>query len=436
MATLDKLVDSPVMHALQGLGQKMQASPTVQAITNGMMGTMNLILAGSVFSIIASLLTIFNLTTADSVLYQQLMIPYNMTMNLMSMAIAFSVGYVYTKNLKLGGELANGIVSMVLFLMVSAPIQTVTLADGSTMSAIDTTMLGGTGIFTAMLIPIVAVKIIDFCQRNNVTIKMPDSIPPFLSDSFATLVPLVINIVLWRGLSFACETLTGASLPAILMGLLSAPLGVLASGPGIIVLGVLAMVFWFFGMHGTGIVYIVLLPVMLQAFAANADLVANGQAPVFNAVFLFSAFCCAGGTGNTLPLAVLCLRAKSEQLKAVAKAGLVPALFNISEPMVFGTPIMYNPIIGIPFILNGLFVAIPVWVGYLVGFFQPGYIMIMTSLPICMAEFATSMAWQNLLIAPLGFLIGLVVYAPFVRMYDKQLCEKEAAERAEAELAA
>ncbi len=428
MSKLDNLYQSKPMQKLQEWGGKMQTNKAFSAISGGMMSTMSLILAGAVFMILATLLNLVGVCETTDSLYVWLTMPYNMTMGILSVAVAFSVGYAYSKNLEMKGAMANGIVTMVLFLMVVSPVKTVTLADGSTMSALDTTYLGGTGLFTALILPLIAVKIIDLCQKRHVTIKMPEVVPQFLTDSFATLIPLVINVILWHGLNTLCEMVFTTSLPGAIMGLLSIPLGALVSVPGMFVLIFICQLTWSFGIHGTAIVYIVIMAPMIQYMAGNAELVAAGQAPIFAPVALFGAAACCGGTGNVLPLAVLCLRSKSQQLKAVGKAGVVPAVFNISEPMAFGTPIMYNPIIAIPFILNTLILVPVLYLGYAVGFFQPAYIMIMTALPVFLQEFMGTMAWQNLFIPAVAFVIGILVYAPFVKIYDRQLCEKEAQE--------
>lgn len=426
----EKLFDSAPMKMLQNFGASMRSNKVIQSVTSGMMCTMSLIMVGAIFTIVASVLHTVGVLTTDSTIYQQLMIPYNMTMGLMSVAVAFAVGYIYTKNLGMRGELANGIVTLVLFLMVSAPFKEVALADGTTMTAMDTSMLGGTGLFTALILPIISVRIIKLCQDKNVSIKMPDSIPPFLSDSFTALIPLFFNVILWRGLGFVCETFMGASLPSLVMGLLGLPLSALTSGPGIIVLALIGQIMWCFGMHGNGIVYIALMAPMMQAMSLNAELYAAGQPTVFSTTFLFAVFACCGGAGNCLPLAIRFMRAKSEKLKAVGKASVIPAAFNIMEPIVFGTPIVFNPILDIPFVLNGVVSALIVWFGYSVGFFVPPHIMIMSVLPVGLGDFLGSLAWQNLLIPVVGFVVGYLMYAPFVRMYDKQ-CLAEEADRSE-----
>ena len=175
------------------------------------------------------------------------------------------------------------------------------------------------------------------------------------------------------------------------------------------------------------IVFIAIMPAMMQYLTTNADLVAAGKPPVFAPVALFGALAACGGTGNTLPLVLMGLRSKSEQLKAVSKASLVPVIFNINEPVTFGFPIMYNPIMAIPFILTPLLTLFFMWIGYAIGFFKPGYVVLLTAMPIGVSEFLTSMAWQNLLIPVMAFVVGFILYRPFFKVYEKQLVAKEAA---------
>lgn len=428
MSKLDKMFESPFFVKLQEWGGKVQSNKVISAISNGMMSIMSLVIAGAAFMILATLLDIAGVLETTDQVYRWLCVPYNMTMGLISLPIAFAVGYSYSKNLGMKGALANGLVTMVLFLMVAAPVQSVDV-NGSATNMIPTSFLGGPGIFVAMFLPIISVRIIKFCKDKNATIKMPDSIPPYLVDSFANIIPLVICLILWQGLSVLCQVaMGGATLPALIMGILGIPLSGLTSIPGMFVLLAISMLCWGLGLHGQGIVSVVTLPAMMAAYGTNAELVAAGQATEFAPIFLFMSATAAGGAGNMLSLAACCLRAKSERLRAVGKAGVVPAIFNISEPMIFGTPVMYNPIIAIPMVLNSLLCMGLIYVGFAVGFFQNPYILMLTPLPVGLATFLSSMAWQNIFIPVLCFVVGVVCFWPFVRMYDKQcLADEQAA---------
>jgi PTS system cellobiose-specific IIC component len=173
------------------------------------------------------------------------------------------------------------------------------------------------------------------------------------------------------------------------------------------------------------VIYTVIMPISIQATLANGSLVAAGKEPIFTSVFLFGAIASCGGTGNTLSLVIMSLRSKSEQLRAISKAALIPAIFNINEPVTFGFPIMYNPIMAIPYILNGVLVFFYLWGGYAINFFKAPYVLIMTALPIGVGEFLGSMSWHNILM-PIGtFILSFLVYYPFYKVYERQLVAKE-----------
>ena len=429
MSALDNLANSDGMKKLQAAGEKLQHNAAFGAVSGGMMATMGLILAGAIFTILSTLLNLAGVVQTTDAVYQWLQLPYNMTMGLISLAVAFAVAYAYTNNLGMQGAMANGFVALFLFLMVASPVQTVTLADGSTMSVLDSTYLGGTGMFTALILPVIVVRIIKLCADRRIVIRMPSVVPEFLSDSFSALIPLVINIVLWCGLNTLVESFSGMTIPAAIMAVLSIPLGALITAPGMFVLIAICMVFWSVGIQGTSIVGIVLMPVMFTAYQTNAELLAAGQDPVFNPTFIFMGISTCGGTGNVLPLAVACLRAKSQQLRAVGKAAVVPACFNISEPVVFGVPVMLNPVMVIPFILNTLITCAIAFLLFQVGFLRPPSVMLMTVLPIGFIEFLSSMAPQNLVLPVIGFVVGYLCYLPFVKIYDNQCLGREEAER-------
>ena len=116
----------------------------------------------------------------------------------------------------------------------------------------------------------------------------------------------------------------------------------------------------------------------------------------------------------------------------MSKAAIVPGLFNINEPAIFGYPIMYNPILCIPFILNSVITMIICYFGYMLNIFKPAYISITANLPIGFAPYLTTLSWTNILIPVIAFVVAFVCYWPFFKVYEKQLMEKEAAAKEQA----
>lgn len=357
-----------------------------------------------------------------------LKVPYDMTMGLIAVIVAFAIAYNLSKYHKLN-QMTGGLVAMIMFIMVAAPVKTVLLADGtSTFAGLDATFLGASGIFTAIIVSLLSVEITNFCIKRNWVIKMPDVVPQFLQDSFTSMIPLLLNVIVIYGINVILELIDPAlniatAISVVLMAPVSAVIG---SVPGMFIVIAFALLLWTVGVHGTMIVYPLLLPIMIEAIYVNGALVAAGQAPVFNSSLLFGAAAIAGGTGNTLGLSLLCrFNAKSEQLKAVGNASIIPGVFGVNEPMIFGVPIAFNPFMAIPFVLQGLVVALIMWLAYTFNLMTPGYIMIMALMPIGIGNFLGSMDWRNFIFAWLIVPITAVVYYPFFKIYDAQLVAKE-----------
>ena len=166
--------------------------------------------------------------------------------------------------------------------MTAAPASYYTLANETTISAMSTTYLGAQGLFTAIIVSLVSVEVTRFCLNHNITIKLPDAVPPFLKDTFATLVPMLINIMIFFGGNLLIQSFDPTlSLPSLIETMLGKPLnGLVNSYPGSLVICFFILFLWCLGIHGNMIVMPFTTPVTTIAFANNAALVAAGQPPV------------------------------------------------------------------------------------------------------------------------------------------------------------
>ena len=198
-----------------------------------------------------------------------------------------------------------------------------------------------------------------------------------------------------------------------------------------IVIVILFCLSWFFGIHGGSVVFTAIMPIYIAAYTTNAELAAAGQPLVFNPVFLYGCLTILGGSGNTLPLCIMGLKSKSKQISAVAKASFVPGLFNINEPAIFGFPILYNPVLLIPFILNSLVVMGFMYVAFKFNLMSVPQILIMTTLPVGIQQFMSTLDWRNVVFVFLMFPIVFLIYYPFFKIYEKQCIAKEEAEAQE-----
>ena len=429
---MEKLFQSKFMIKLQDFGQKLGSNKFLAALQAAMMSLMGIIMVGAISQIICSvgsetLLGLFK--TGDSV-YNILYLPYQFTMNSLSLWVVALFGYNYAKNLKMKSPIMNAVDALVCFLLVAGAL----IVTESGLTTIDMTYLGAQGMFIGFIVVFLSVRIEKLCAEKNIRIKMPDVVPPFLQDGFASIIPLFLSAVFFLIISTVVTISTEGtySICSGFMALLSTPLGALTSVPGMFILCIFGALLWCFGIHGTMILVPIIMPLGIQAAVANGAAHAAGEPLVFYPVALFGYMAIAGGTGNTLPLALLGLRSKSKQISAVAKISAVPGWFGINEPLTFGMPIMYNPVLCIPYVLNIPVVMLCALILYQVGFLQPALISISALLPMGMGQYLSTLRWQNAVGDYLMLIPATLIYYPFFKIYEKQLIAKETAEAAKA----
>lgn len=420
---MENLFNSPIMIKLQDFGQKLGTNKFLSALQAGMMSMMGVIMVGAVFQIICAIGPMFHLFENGDAIYNFLYLPYQYTMNLMSLWLVAVMSYNYAKNLKMKSPIMDAVNSTVCFVLAVGAFMT----TESGVSALNMGFLGSTGMFTGFIVVFIVVNIDRLCVEKNIRIKMPDVCPPFLVDGFSAIIPMLINVVIFMAISFTINQVSGGALNLAsgLMAILAAPLNILVSVPGMFIIGIFAALLWCFGIHGTMIIYPVLMPMMMEALSVNAAHAAAGEPLEFFATNLFVAIACCGGTGNTLSVALFGLRSKSKQINAVAKISAVPGWFGINEPLTFGMPIMYNPILCIPYVLNIPVVMLCTLIGYRIGFLQPAWIPIMTLLPMGFGQFLGTLRWQNAVWDYLMLIPSGLVWFPFFKAYEKQLIAKE-----------
>ena len=440
---MEGLFNSPVMVKLQEFGQKLGQNKFLSALQAAMMGSMSVIMCGSVFQIICAIMGMCGVESTSTV-YTILYMPYNFTMGLVAIWITGMIAFNYAKNVGCKSPLLTTIEALACFVLVAG----FDITQGSSIATLNVTYLGSQGMFLGFVVAFATVRMDYFCQVKNIRIKMPDVCPPSLVNSMAAIIPSVFNVTIWLVLSAIVVTVSGGAfnLASGFMALLSAPLGALTSTPGMFILGLFACLMWCFGIHGTMLLISVLMAPMIMVAAENAaayeavitagGTVAEAQAALtFYPVALFGALAICGGTGNTLPLCLFGLKAKSEQIRAVAKVGIVPGWFGINEPVTFGMPIMYNPVLCIPYILNVMVVMLLTLIGYKTGFLRPAHVFIGSLMPMGFAQFLGTFRWQNALWDYLMIIPAGLVWYPFFKVYDNQLAAQEAAAK-EAEGAA
>ena len=433
---MDKVFNSPVLVKLQEFGQKLGSNKFLGALQGAMMSCMAPIMVGAIFSIICAVGPLVGLFENGDAVYNLLYAPYHFTMDLLALWIVIIMAYNYAKAIGLKSPVMSAVQVTICFVLIAAGWST----NEAGASVIDVTYLGASGMFVSFAVVWFVCHVEKFCIDHNVRIKMPDVCPPSLVNGFTAILPLLFSVVPLYALQVVIQQVSGGTLGICsgFMAILSAPLGALTSTPGMFIILTFAAILWCFGIHGTMIVMAVLMPLMLEALTNNAAAYAQGgySALVFYPVSLFGCVGIVGGSGNTLPLCVFGLKAKSEQIRAVAKISIVPGWFGINEPVTFGMPIMYNPILCIPYVLSVIVIMAVTLVGYKVGFLMPAFVPIMTLMPMGFASFLGTLRWQNAIWDYLMFIPAAIVWYPFFKVYDNQLYQKEqekkAAEQAQA----
>lgn len=316
-----------------------------------------------------------------------------------------------------------GIVDGVISLLNDAESN---LFSGWTVSSSGPARFGATGIFCAFIIAWFSVRIYAFCVEKNIVIKLPDVVPDGVARSFTALIPgfLVAIVCMLIQVVFMMFGTDFYSFIAIPFGFV---VDIVDTLPGILFIYFLIHALWLVGIHGATIVTSPLTAIALSNLVVNADGGAAIWAGEFN-----NAFVTVGGSGATLGLTILMVTiAKSEQLKAIGKAEIVPAFFNINEPLIFGLPIVYNPALAVPFMLAPMASATIAYLAISMHFIPSVIVQMPWPTPVGLGAFIScGGSFTAALVAILGAVVATLIYFPFFKKYDKQLCEEEAAKLA------
>ncbi|MCD1160081.1 PTS sugar transporter subunit IIC [Peribacillus frigoritolerans] len=399
---------------------KLSEQKHLRAIRDGVVSALPFIIFGSLFLIIA-----FPPVAADTALGEwsakhiaEILIPYRLTMFIMTLYITFGIGYSLSQSYKLD-PLSGGLLSLAAFLFTIG----VKMMDDVGF-VLPMTNLGGHGLFVGMLVSIFAVEILRFCKTKNITIKMPDSVPTSVARSFEALIPVSIVLLVMTLITVVFAVDLHSLVDKAVAPLISAG----DTLPGVLIPVFLITFFWSFGIHGVSVVGAVARPVWEVYLGNNSAAVAAGKAiPHIAPETFFQWFIWIGGSGATLGLVIaMLLTAKSSYSKAMGKATIVPSLFNINEPVIFGMPIVLNPVLIIPFIITPLIGATLAYIATSIGLVNPTYVMVPWTLPAPIGAYlSTGGDWRAIVLVMVNLTISVLIYLPFFKMYDKKLLAQE-----------
>lgn len=347
------------------------------------------------------------------------------TISCMSLPIAFLIGYKLAEKENLP-QLESGLIGLLSYLAVCPnTIGTVVegLKDPVVLNVLGAGVIGAQGLFVSMIMSMVAVKFFGLLTNiDAIKIKMPDSVPTGIARSFNILIPIFIIITAFSVGGCLFNTFTGNYLNVWIYNIIQLPLQALANTTGgILVLALVNQLFWFLGIHGGMVIEGVRGPLSAAGLAENISAVqAGGVATNILTRGFWTSFVVVGGGGITLSLLIaIFIFSKREDHKSIAKFSLIPGICGINEPVVFGLPLVLNPIFAIPFILNSVIAAFIAVVATNIGFLTCGVLDCPPGLPVFVTGFI-SYGIHGIIVQAIILIVTFIIWVPFVLMSNKQ----------------
>lgn len=347
------------------------------------------------------------------------------TISCMSLPIAFLIGYKLAEKENLP-QLESGLIGLLSYLAVCPnTISTVVegLKDPVVVNGLGAGVIGAQGLFVSMIMSMVAVKFFGLLTNiDAIKIKMPDSVPTGIARSFNILIPIFIIITAFSVGGCLFNTFTGNYLNVWIYNIIQLPLQALANTTGgILVLALVNQLFWFLGIHGGMVIEGVRGPLSAAGLAENISAVqAGGVATNILTRGFWTSFVVVGGGGITLSLLIaIFIFSKREDHKSIAKFSLIPGICGINEPVVFGLPLVLNPIFAIPFILNSVIAAFIAVVATNIGFLTCGVLDCPPGLPVFVTGFI-SYGIHGIIVQAIILIVTFIIWVPFVLMSNKQ----------------
>lgn len=405
--------------------EKISRNPYLRAIRDGFIAAMPVILFSSIFLLVAFVPNIFGFTWSDEVV-AAIMKPYGYTMGIVAVLVAGTTAKSLTDAFNRPLPKTNQI--NFISTMIASISGFLLLASDGIEGGFANGYMGTKGLLTAFLAAFITVNIYKVCVKNNVTIRMPDEVPPNVSQAFKDVIPYALSIFVLYGIDLATRQFLGTNVAEAILKLFE-PLFTAADGyVGItIIFGAYAL-FWFVGIHGPSIVEPAIAAITYANVETNLQLLQAGQHAdkiLTSGTQMF--IVTMGGTGATLVVPFMFMwLTKSKRNKAIGRASVVPTFFGVNEPILFGAPLVLNPVFFVPFILA------PIANVWIFKFFVD---------TLKMNSFSVNLPWttpgplgivMGTNFAPLAFVLAILlvfvdvlIYYPFLKVYDEQILSEE-----------
>lgn len=405
----------------------------IQSVRDGILLAMPFLIIGSIFLVLGFLpipgYADFMAKTFGSAWLEKLLYPVGVTFDLMAMLAVIGIAYRLCEKYKVDG-LSGAAIALVSFMLVT-PFK-ITTANG-VVGGIPTALMGSKGLFVAIIMAILSTEIYRIIIQKNIVIKMPATVPPSVARSFAALIPAGVVILVAWVLRIAFEMTSFESIHFVVAKILVGPLTKIGGTYwGMIFVVIMVQLLWFAGIHGSAIVLEIASPVFTSMMDQNRIAFQAGEAvPHIITRQFFDMFMLMGGAGCTFALALLLLfKSRSKQLKEIGKLSIGAAIFNINEPILFGMPLVMNPIMLTPFILAPVTVMSLAYWAMKIGVVAklPGIAVPWTSPALIGGYFASGGMISVALMQLVGILVAGLIYYPFFKVWDNQKVKEEGTE--------
>lgn len=413
------------------LADVVQSNKYLDAVRLSFIALMPFLIIGSAFLLIAN----FPITNYEEILGSligadnigKLYYVFDATYSIMSLLIVIMIGVVMSEKL----ELSHSAILLPIVSFILLVPSTIFLEDGTSVgSVLPMGYFDATSMFVAIIVGITTVIMFDILNKNKVTIKLPENVPPEVFKSFSALIPAFAILIFWLAVKIGFELTSYQTFVDFINTILQKPLLALGNTlPAQMLSEFLISTFWFLGLHGDSIVSSIMGPVWQALSAENLEATQSGFAATniinqqFRDVFLIS-----GGTGFTISLIIaIFVGAKSKTLRSIAKIASPAALFNINEPIIFGLPIVLNPIMAIPFILAPLALCVITYAATAAGLVPvTNGVAIPWTTPIFLSGLLTC-GIRGVILQAVNLVVAFIIYMPFIKVLDKQYLAEEQA---------
>lgn len=429
---------SKIEKSLMPVAEVISRNKYLLSIRDGFLCATPLLIVGSFFMLIANFpiqgyidwlkaTELFGYSLASIV-----SIPANTTFNLMAIFVIVGIGYSFSKQIKVnpGFGSITGLVAWFLLMPQFVMVTPEGAIEAIKVSAIPMDWIGAKGLFIGIFCVFISLHIYRFIFNRGWVIHMPKGVPPTVEESFAALIPGAFVLIAFLAINVGFKLTPWGDAFNFVFNFLQLPLQNVGDSMGAMVIVYLfAHVLWFFGIHGTQITDSVFTPILYALSANNLEALLEGQPlpHIINKQFqdLFATY---GGGGSTLSLLIAALTfCKSKRVTELAKLSIIPGIFGINEPVIFGLPIVLNPMIALPFIFVPTLNIVVTYLVMEAGIVPVcnGVIMPWTTPPIISGFLASG--WQGSVLQAIMIVVGVFIYMPFIKAMDAGYLKEEAA---------